>query len=291
MDKKHEKLMTDLGRLLDTQKFKSIEEINEFMSKFMDEPIPSFPPEALTDEEKAQDLVFAAYEEKNPTKSMELIMEALMLDHDCIEAFEYMGEQSDFAPIATAFYEKGISIGRVKFGGKFMKENKGHFWAMHETRPFMRCLNNYADCLYTLGKFSESIAIQEEMIKLNPNDNQGVRDLLMLRLIHMNERAKFLKYDKMFNDHLMAFPLYNRALYWFMTEGETENSNEMLKKALNANKFAAAKLLLKRDVKSIPDLYSPGQKSEGDYYAYFAKPVWENIEGALEWLKKHAGKK
>jgi len=291
MDKKHEKLMTDLGRLLNTQDFKSVEEVNEFMKQFMDEPIPSFPPEALTNVERAQDMVFEAYESESPAKAMDLIIEALLLDPDCIEAYEYMGNKSPFAPFATAYFEKGIAIGRVKFGGKYMKENKGRFWGMHETRPFMRCLNNHADCLYVIGKVNESIAIQEEMIKLNPDDNQGVRDLLMLRLIETNERAKFMKYDKMFKEDFMAFPLFNRALFWFMVEGENESTNKLLKEAITANKIVAAKLLLKRRLKIVPDTISPGQKSEAEYYAFFAKPVWENIEGALDWLKKHAGKK
>ncbi len=291
MDRKHDKLMSDLGRLLDTQDFKSVEEINQFMSKFMNEPIPSFPPEVLTDAEKAQDLVFSAHEENNPMKAVQLVMEALELDPDCIEAYEFLGGQSDFPPFATAFYEKGVSIGRVKFGGNFMKENKGRFWLMHETRPFMRCLFQYSECQYLMGKLNECIAIQEEMIKLNPNDNQGVRDFLMLRLIEANQREKFLKYDKKYNDTFLASPQYNRALFWFMTEGETDFANNLLKDALKANKFVPAKLLSKRRLSAVPDTYSPGQKSEAEYYAFFARSVWEDIEGALDWLKKHTGKK
>jgi tetratricopeptide (TPR) repeat protein len=289
LDRKHNKLMTDLHRLLSTQDFKSTEEINEFLAQFTGQPIPSLPPETLTDEEQAQDMVFAAYNE-TPEKGRELVEDALLLDPDCIEAFEYLAEQEMTPEIAIAFLEKGINIGRTKFGGEFLKENIGHFWAIHETRPFMRCLQNYGDCLYYIGKVEESISVMEEIIKLNPNDNQGIRNFLSLRLIETQAWKKFEKYDKMFNEDAFAFPTYNRALVRFATEGATPRSNSLLKKAINSNKYVVTTLLAKKPPKEIPAQYRPGQKDEADYYAIFARTIWMEIEGALDWLKKVSGK-
>lgn len=42
----HEKLMTDLHRILATQDFKSDDEIKDFLNKLMEKEIPSFPTEA-----------------------------------------------------------------------------------------------------------------------------------------------------------------------------------------------------------------------------------------------------
>lgn len=131
----------------------------------------------------------------------------MKLDPDYIEAYEFLGSMERTAELAGIFYEKGISIGRRIFGGKYLEEHKGMFWDFHETRPFMRCLQHYSDCLYTMGKIKECVAILEDMIKLNPNDNQGVRDQLLLYLIQLDESKKFLKYSKMFKEDSMAFPL------------------------------------------------------------------------------------
>ncbi len=60
----------------------------------------------------------------------------------------------------------------------------------------MRCMHSYAECLNDLGRVSDSISVFEEMIRLNPNDNQGVRDQLLLHLIRLNEFNKFRKYIK-----------------------------------------------------------------------------------------------
>lgn len=79
----------------------------------------------------------------------------------------------------------GVTIGREPWGGQYLEQIKV-FFGLHESRLFMRCLQAYANCLYSLGKEEESIAIMEEIIELNPKDNQDIRDVLMLYLIDLN---------------------------------------------------------------------------------------------------------
>ncbi len=286
MNGKHEKLMADLQRLLNAQDFKSEDELRKFMDGLVGKQIPSFPKEALSFQEQAQDLVFAAYE-LTPAKAKANIEKALKLDPDCIEAYEFLGSMEKSAEVATAFYEKGISIGRRVFGGTYLEEHKGMFWGFHETRPFMRCLQQYSECLYEIGKVRECVTVLEEIIELNPDDNQGIRDQLLLYLIELDENKKFLKYAKMFEGGSRAFPLFNRALFAFKTEGETENANKQLLKALKQNKFVAKRLLSKKPITELADHYSLGSENEADYYASFAQPIWAKTKGALEWLKKH----
>ncbi len=281
--------MTDLQRLLEAQDFKSEDDVRKFMDSLVGQKIPSFPKEVLNFKEQAQDLVFAAYE-MTPTKAKVNIEKALQLDPDCIEAYEFLGSMERTAELASVFFEKGIAIGRRVFGGKYFKEHKGMFWGIHETRPFMRCLQHYSDCLYSMRKVRECVTILEEMIELNPNDNQGVRDQLLLYLIQLDENKKFLKYSRMFEEDSMAFPLFNRALFAFKTEGETENSNEQLIKALKQNKFVAKRLLSNRPITELAAHYGIGDENEADYYASFAQHIWAQTKGAREWLKKHTTK-
>jgi len=141
-----------------------------------------------------------------------------------------------------------------------------------------------------MEKVKECVEILEEMIELNPNDNQGVRDQLLLYLIQLDENKKFLKYAKMFEEDRMAFSLFNRALFAFKTEGETENANKQLSKALKQNKHVSKRLLSNKSVKELTDSYGIGDEAEADYYAIFAQKIWETTKGAREWLKKHARK-
>ena len=285
MSKQHEKTMIDLQRLLSTKDFKTKKELTDFMNSLIGTELPSFPEETLTNQEQAIDLALSAYD-FDPRIGFEKVKEALELDSDCIEAYEFLGNVNDFPPISDAFYEKGITIGRKKFGAKYFKENKGHFWLLHETRPFMRCLYFHANCLYEMNKTQESIEVFEEMIELNPNDNQGVRDQLLLYLIEVEDKNKFIKYDKQYKNDQMTFALFNRALFAFINEGETKNSETLLRKALLQNKYVAKKVISKSDSIFESDGYTLGSEEEADYYLSHSKRIWESKLGAKDWLKR-----
>lgn len=154
----------------------------------------------------------------------------------------------------------------------------------------MRCMQQYASCLYSLGKLKECVAVLEEMIELNTNDNQGVRDMLLLYLIELDERVKFKKYEKIFKDDDMALSLFNRDLFVYKTEGATENANRQLQKALKQNKFVASKILFKKPINVRADYYSTGDENEADYYASFAQQIWQSTSGAILWLMANSGK-
>ncbi len=285
MKKEHEKMMLDLQRFIDKQEFTSEEELQLFLKSLTGKKIPTLPNEELTPKEQAQDLIFAAHE-LTPAKAKANVKKALALDPDCIEAYEYLGLKERTLELAITSYEKAIAIGRRIFGGEYLEENKGMFWGLHETRPFMRCLYHYADCLYIMNKVEECVTILEEMIELNPNDNQGIRDQLILYLIQLGENKKYLKYAKMFKGDCSTFSLYNRALFTFKTEGASAKAAKQLKKAIKENKYVPKQLLSNKPVKELASYYSMGDGNESDYYVSFAQPIWAATEGAMEWLKK-----
>lgn len=276
----------DLNRLLDKQNFKSEKDLKEFMNSIMLKPIPETPGEELTKEERAQDLVEEAYTlpVRDAFRSAEL---ALKLNPDCIEAYEFFASRQISVESASSYYQDGIKIGRRIFGGEYLKNNKGHFWELHETRPFMRCLYEYAICLYLSGKKNECVSVLEEMIELNPNDNQGARDQLMLYLIELNEFDKYRKYSKVYDEDGGVFHYFNKALYSFKMEGESENSNRMLETAINENKFVLPILVSSKLQTEIPDEYIIGSKDEAKHYAAYAQRIWQQTPGAIKWMMKY----
>ena len=276
--------MTDFNRLLARQNFKNEKELQAFLDSLMGKSLYDLPKMDLTPEEQAQDLVSEAYE-LSPVKAKKNIEKALKLNPNCIEAYEYLASRERKAEKALAFFEKGIAIGREKFGGKFLKENKGRFWGWHETRPFMRCLHQKAEILVMEEKTAEGVAIMEELLELNEGDNQGVRFPLLAALIMLDETEKFKKYDKMFaDDKYSAQILYSRALFAFKTEGDTTNARKMLKKAFNENPFVVQKLFDPNFKLTGVGSYSLGSPEEAEVYLAYAFFVWHKTEGAIEWL-------
>lgn len=287
MNREHEKMMAQLSKLIGSQNFKSEQELQAFLNQIMLNGIPEPNQDELTPEEMAADLVFEAYDH-DPEEGKHKVNFALILDSECIEAYEWLGVHEDMPAIACVFFEKAIVIGRKKFGGSYQKKNKGHFWGLHETRPFMRCMQLYADCCQALDKTSEAVAYYEELLQLNPNDNQGVRYHLLLGYILLSENKRFEKLAAQFKDDFTAFFAFNLVLYSFKTKGICSETESLLNQAKKANKFVVKELLLKRKKPYIYESFQMGAKSEAEHYCFYAKHVWEAVPGALDWLGGNA---
>lgn len=279
---KQNKVMKDLQRLLETQDFKNEKEVNEFLSKYQSEGIPEFPEEVLNTKEKAEDKVYQAYE-SSKTKGIKLAEEALKLDEKCIMAYQYLGEQQNNLNKAKEYYQKGVEIGKKKFGGKYEEENKGHFWMIIETRPYMTCLFNLSECEYMSGNINESIRIIEYLLVLNPNDNQGVRYILSSHLLEAKEYAKYEKYANANKDDGGIFFKFNNALYEFIKLGNSLKSINLLKQAMAHNLYVISKLDKTSKMRS--NSYSIGSKEEANYYCEYNAKNWKNVKGAIEWAK------
>jgi tetratricopeptide (TPR) repeat protein len=290
MSKKQDDPMADLQRLLASQHFQSEEEIHRFMEGLMDKPIPSAREMPKSPQAKALYLVEMAMNQEEMENALDLIEEALSLDPDCINAYNFLGDVEEREHIATVFYEKGMLIGRRLFGGDFLAQHKGHFWYIHETRPFMRSMSMYADCLYHTGRPDEAMAIQEELIELQPYDPMGIRDTLMLYLAASGPVKKFKKYDKLFAEDTGTFLQLHRALFAFRQEGESAEASRLLRSALAQNKHLAKLMLSKKPIVFATSNFILGNESEAEYIAEKAREVWASVTGALDWLKKQSGK-
>jgi tetratricopeptide (TPR) repeat protein len=279
-------MMTDLNRLLARQNFKDEKEMQEFLNSLADKSLYDLPKMDLTPEEQAQDLVYEAFEIA-PAKAKKNIEKAMELDPDCIEAYEYLASREKKLENVLKFFDKGIAIGRKKFGGKFLKQNKGIFWGIHETRAFMRCLLHKAEIFMMEDKTAESVAIMEELMELNKGDNQGVRFPLLVALVALGDTEKFKKYDKMFaDDKDSAQLLYTRALFAFKTEGDSANARKMLENSFKKNPFVVQKLFDENFQVSGVQSYSLGSPEEAEVYLSYSIMTWYTTEGAMDWVDK-----
>jgi tetratricopeptide (TPR) repeat protein len=283
--------MKELNRLLARQDFKDENELKAFLNSLIGKPLSQSTFDDLTPQEQAEDLIEEA-RQLPPTAAIAKINKALEIYPDCIEAYELLAVMQKNANKVLEYLNQGVAIGERLFEGENAEKYAGHFWGMHDTRPYMRCLAGKATLLYRTGQKEEGIAIQEKMLVLNPGDNQGVRDELSLRYVELGFYDKFTALYKQYDDgehSLMAFFAYNRVLCEFKAGGDTEAARESLAVALKVNKFVPKKLIALAPVRP-PDYYGIGDESEASYYCVYAKSVWHNTKGAIEWLKKQTKK-
>ena len=277
-----DKIMKDLQRLLATQDFKDENEMNDFLKKYQNESIPEFPEEVLSEKEKAEDLVYEAYN-LSKTKGIKLAQQSLEIDPDCILAYQYLGEHQNNPNNAKVYFKKGVEIGKKKFGGAFEKENAGHFWLIFETRPYMSCLSSLSQCEYLSGDVKKAIEILEFMLHLNPGDNQGVRYVLSTYLLESQRYDSFEKHIADHGEDGGIFFVYNKALYEYIRGKNSLKATHLLSKAIAHNPYVIKQLQSK--TKKVSNSYSIGSKEEAQFYCEYNTKLWKETEGAIEWLK------
>ncbi len=237
---------------------------------------------------EAQELVYDAWEVPY-NKGIKLIKSALKLDPDNVDAYNYLAEYETDKYKRLAIYKYAADLGEKTLGKKFIKENTGYFWGIIETRPYMRALQGLAESLLETGKLHDSIKIYEKMLKLNPNDNQGVRFVLSILLVKLNEFSKFEKLNKEYGLSASGVYAYTYAIYVFKKYGPGEQADNALKYSIEMNPYVIDYLI---GEKRIPDLnYLPpyaalGSEEEGMIYAAISKDLWKGTRKAIKWLKE-----
>lgn len=279
MEKDLAKLMEEIKK----QDFKTTDEINNFLSNMMGQSLDDLP-ERTDKKGRSQDLVYEANEQP-VSKGKKLIKQALELDPNNADAYNYLASIEKDIDKAIKQYEKAIKAGEKTLGKKFFKEEKGHFWGMLETRPYMRAKAGLADCLYAKKEVNKAIGIYEEMLELNPNDNQGIRYLLSTLLLSKDDLTKFELFIENNEVEDCAVWNYNNALYKFKKIGRTTESEKELQQAYNSNEFVIDYMLGYKEMpKEQPQYIGRGDENEAISYINGAWSIWDKTEGAFDWL-------
>ena len=235
----------------------------------------------------AQELVDSAWNAARPQEQIALARQALSVSPDCADAYVILANQAESRQQARQLLEEGVAAGARVIGTKDFEAVAGHFWLDQRTRPYMRARLGLAQCLWESGERSEAAEHYAEMLRLNPNDNQGVRYLLLGALIELDrdDEAQHLlqRYERDFS----AEWTYTNALLAFRREGNTVLSRSLLRSAVDANQFVPAFLVGNKNMPPVPPVYiSPGGEDEALSYAAQFLRTWRSSPGAIPWLRK-----
>ena len=129
---------------------------------------------------KAQDILYDAWGETDSRRRIALARKALEISPDCADAYVVLAEETAGSLTeALNLYRQGVEAGERALGKDTFEEDAAHFWGILETRPYMRARAGLAECLWVSSKHEEAIQHYKDMLRLNPNDNQGICDTLM----------------------------------------------------------------------------------------------------------------
>ncbi|KUG23384.1 hypothetical protein ASZ90_006826 [hydrocarbon metagenome] len=242
-------------------------------------------------EHAAQECIYDAWEAYNKKTRISLAKEALTIFPDCADAYNLLAEDAAKSlEESKEYYRRGMEAGRRALGEKIFKEDSGYFWGMLETRPYMRARAGMMECLWEEENHDEAIGHAWALLRLNTNDNQGIRYILITYLACLG------RYDELegfmngpYKDDGMAEWLYTKALLLFVKKGGTSESRKALFWALKSNKHVPKYLTGKKKIpRYLPDSITVGGEDEAYCYAAGNIPAWEKVPGALAWLEKQA---
>jgi tetratricopeptide (TPR) repeat protein len=133
-----------------------------------------------------------------------------------------------------------------------------------------------------MGRIEEAVDHYQEMLRLNPGDNQGVRYVLMPRLLQLGRDVEAARLLKESDEHSANWA-YARALLAFRLSGRSAAARSQLREALRINSHVPD-LLLEAQNPPMPPRYSPGSFEEAIVCAEELRPAFAQTEGALDWL-------
>lgn len=237
--------------------------------------------------DEAQDLCFDAWESASPRERVRLARRALEISPDCADAYIILANEAKGFKRRAELYARGVKAAERAIGDWPFKEEVGHFWGLTWTRPYMRARFGLAQSLWELGRHDDAISHCSEMLRLNPNDNQGVRFTLLRYLLEDGRDSDAAEIMKFYDDEASAGWIYTQLLMTFRNEGDSQDARDLLWSAVKCNYHVPAFLLGKRPLpRVLPDQFSYGYESEAIIYAADNCRLWVKTQGALEWLAK-----
>ncbi|MFQ5830448.1 MAG: tetratricopeptide repeat protein [Candidatus Methylomirabilia bacterium] len=279
-----ERVLTGVERFMARSAFDDLEQANEAIRRRFSGFIDDIPSMATTPLEKAQELVYRAFEAPG-RRRIQLARKALALSPDCADAYVVLAEHTSDLERARDLYEQGVAAGERALGPRTFAEEAGHFWGMIGTRPYMRARFGLAQNLEGLGRMNEAIDHYRELLRLNPNDNQGVRYILLPALLVSGRDDEAGALLRQFEGEPTALWRYGQALWTFRQEGDSRSARDRLREALRSNRRVPKYLAGETEWPDPePQTYALGSEEEAVICAGELGDVWRATPGAERWL-------
>jgi tetratricopeptide (TPR) repeat protein len=276
-----DRTMRDIGELMKSKEFKSIEEMNKFLAKQSKKGVPRAKPK--DDRQRAQALADDAFEVRG-RRQIQLARQAIGLDPDCCDALTILAEHGVDGDEVGA-WRRVVDAGKRSLGEAVFEESVGHFWGVVETRPYMRARQHLAEALVRAERIDEAASHYLDMLRLNPGDNQGHRYSVAPLLAELKrwEELSQVANNPEYDDG-MAMTLWAKAAAQFGLYGATRKSETALAEAIRANRGVAELLLSKEPCDGDVSGYSPASPEEAEVCAHLWVRLVDRDQDFRDWI-------
>jgi tetratricopeptide (TPR) repeat protein len=234
-------------------------------------------------------LVVASRRLRSPGKKSAHLKKALEQDADCVLARIELAD-ADYQAARWTECRRGYQelIDREK---RRWKGESPEWWSDADTRPYLRALYGRAMTEWHQGHFEETSKDLEQLLTLNPADNQGVRFLIPLVYLLGESDSKALKsladYERNYpDDYCEPALLFGKGLcHW--RSGDEAVATKAYTEAMLKNLYIAP-LLLDLPTPS-SEIWHPNDRAEPGYAQDFMQSyatLWDRDPAALRFLRE-----
>jgi hypothetical protein len=217
---------------------------------------------------------------KNMLKEESLLFEAAIL----LSKFAY---ENNEIKDAINILENCINKAREVFPKDFSLGKDLLPWGFLDNRPYLSVLAEYASLIEAFSGCHKAIPLYEEIIALNPNDNQGVRDILATAFLKTGQLENLLKLDQKYPDDMMIGLQIGTILALYKL-GKLDEAKKRIKKLEKRFKIAFEEILKSEhpQPKITPGRVLLGGADEAWFYWEDQGTMWMATHGAREFLKE-----
>ena len=228
---------------------------------------------------RAEELLLSASESEEAEERIRLAREALDLCPLCTDALVFLAEELELSPLERTIYlQSAVTFAEELIPHGSREASVGVYWLDSDTRPFLRALYALAEHYYELNLLEEAVDLFGEILRLNPQDNQGVRHRLVPHLLELGRIEKAERLLAEYGKERSALFEYSKCLHTLMKGKSDRSAEAILEDALKLNPFIPA-FLLDPDEIEAPE---SELEAEAEYYAGFAHSAWQSCTNALE---------
>lgn len=185
---------------------------------------------------------------------------------------------------AIEYVKLALMHAKKKIPNSLFNQLKGELWLELDARPYLMVKDELASLYCMKGDYESAVEIYKEILKLNKNDNQGIRYKILPLFVLIDKYKDAEKLISRYDKDMSALLLYSTALYHYKVGNEI-GAASVLKQAFKANKYVPQYLLgMIETPRMLPDMYSYGSEEEAEVYMEYAIIAWINIRGAMYWL-------
>lgn len=239
--------------------------------------------------EAAQELAYRSMEATSTDEAVDAAFAAFALDHECVDALVQMAVLIESDEGRVQALEGTLEVGERLLGGAtFFDENRGRFWGRVETRPYMRARHALAVTLQELGRDEEAAGHYSALLELNPEDNQGVRDVLIALQLQHGDLPAARELLARFDQDASALHAWARILERILS-GDRDAAARAVRRARRDNPYVEDVLTGRRQVQARDDgYYQPHTESEAAVVDSVLWNAWATHKPAMQWLRDGA---